>query len=489
MTKDPQEVILCVLEKIKYQVDLAPKDKLDIRKILAEDKREGIVRSIRNIMSSYNLGVRLMVSEVREKCGINFYELENVLGKIKGVKAIYEFIPIAKLGYFQILPSPKLNKIYQTIQEIDENPWFSEAGKIIRRKNLLRAQQKQPEEKIDYNNKFYAEIRAKELRRQFEKLNERQKELKELEERIYSRIRKELDVPIQYFKSYEEIINTISKQLAPAKNALEEISRLQSTTKSYLTPTLQRLVIPIKQIEEQIKNFNELYKTTDHLPSETIISPDVIRIKQGAEMISELKEIRKQIEKFPPKEGIKIEGLKEGLEKIAKTRKEEGKNKFPYKLPAGTKWENIIFQFLDEENVFIKVRQYKYYTNYKEMRLVGRGKSPKPSELWAFLKVLATKNGEIAIKDPEAKTKYKKQKELLSKSLQFYFGIDLDPFYPYEAYPPYKHQESYKIRMKLIPLPQLEKEQGDDLNKENKDDLGIEEEYKKQTPEIYDRYQ
>jgi len=81
--------------------------------------------------------------------------------------------------YLLSINQQKFDRFYKKWEEIDENPWFSEAGKIIRRKNLLRAQQKQPEEKIDYNNKFYAEIRAKELRRQFEELNERQKELKE----------------------------------------------------------------------------------------------------------------------------------------------------------------------------------------------------------------------------------------------------------------------------------------------------------------------
>ena len=143
---------------------------------------------------------------------------------------------------------------------------------------------------------------------------------------------------------------------------------------------------------------------------------------------------------------------------------------------------------MDDEKVFIKVKQHRHYTDYKEMRLVGKGKNPNPSELWTFLKVLALENGEIPIDNLKRETKYKKQKELLSKFLQSYFGINLDPFYPYKPYPPYKHERSYKIRMTLIPPPQSAKKQND-FNKEDKNDLGIEEDYKQQTPEIYDKNQ
>jgi len=77
------------------------------------------------------------------------------------------------------------------------------------------------------------------------------------------------------------------------------------------------------------------------------------------------------------------------------------------------------------------------------MRLVGRGKSPKPSELWAFLKVLATKNGEIAIKDPEAKTKYKKQKELLKKWPRFLKKDEVQVYLE-------KRKKEYQSLLKLI---------------------------------------
>jgi hypothetical protein len=119
-------------------------------------------------------------------------------------------------------------------------------------------------------------------------------------------------------------------------------------------------------------------------------------------------------------------------------------------LPAGTRWENITLKFENREDVFIKVREFEYRTNYKDMGFLGRGKDPAPSEAWALLSVLAKVGGELDIKDREAKTKYKKQKEVLSNKLMTYFGIDFDPFYPYQTYLPYKDSKSYKIRMTLI---------------------------------------
>jgi chromosome segregation ATPase len=174
------------------------------------------------------------------------------------VKASEYISSEAQIFYLGIL-QPELDKFCKKWEEIDENPWLSEETKIVQKEKLFEKQRKE------------AEIRVKEIRKHFEKLNERQKELKESEERIYSRIRKELDIPIQYFKSHEEIIKKISEQLAPLKDALERVGRAQQTVKISLTPALQRLAPSLKQLEEQIKNFNELYKAPDYSLSEAII--------------------------------------------------------------------------------------------------------------------------------------------------------------------------------------------------------------------------
>jgi len=146
---------------------------------------------------------------------------------------------------------------------------------------------------------------------------------------------------------------------------------------------------------------------------------------------------------------LQVEGLKE----LANAKKKDDKPKFPYKLPAGARWEEMIIKFFDDENVYIQVKQFKLNTTYKDMGFVGKGKIPNPSEAWAFLRVLSKLNGELAITDKEAKEKYKKQKEFLAKSLQSYFSIDYDPFYPYHSSSE-KSGNSYKIKITLIPPPE-----------------------------------
>lgn len=159
-----------------------------------------------------------------------------------------------------------------------------------------------------------------------------------------------------------------------------------------------------------------------------------------------------------------------------------GKPKFPHNLPAGTKWENITIKFEDDENVFIKVKQFKNSANFKDLGFTGKGNNPNPSEAWTFLRVLSMQKviGELAINDKDAKDKYKKQKEFLAKGLQSYFSIDYDPFYPYRASNE-KGGNSYRIKLTLIPPP--EQTEGDGEG-DKKDD--VKEYLKEQTPQKYE---
>ena len=123
---------------------------------------------------------------------------------------------------------------------------------------------------------------------------------------------------------------------------------------------------------------------------------------------------------------------------------------FPDKLPAGTTWQQMYMKFEDDENVLIVVGQYRRNLNYRDMGFTdNRGKKRNPNAAWKFLKVLAVHNGEIDIKDPDAKDTYKKQKQLLSDALKKYFALDADPFEPYRS------EGAYKIKMTLMASDEL----------------------------------
>lgn len=187
--------------------------------------------------------------------------------------------------------------------------------------------------------------------------------------------------------------------------------------------------------------------------------------------------LRKAIEEYTLEYNIEINTIN------TENKTESKINKFPHKLPRGTKWENFIFKFIDKEKVLIKVKQFEYTTNYKEMGFLGRGKDPIPSEGWNFLIVLSKLMGELSIKDPEARDKYKKQKEILSRILEEYFSIDYDPFYPYDEYiKDRKEKNSYKIKIFLIPF--VEKQENNLTLNEGNDDLGITEYINEQCPSV-----
>lgn len=160
--------------------------------------------------------------------------------------------------------------------------------------------------------------------------------------------------------------------------------------------------------------------------------------------------------------------------------------KFPYKLPAGTKWENITIKFRDNEKVTIFANGKELQTDFVGMGFDKGTQIIKPTKLWDFLVVLAKKNGEITSKDPEAKPEYKKQKELLSKELIRYFSITYDPFHTYHKYPPYKHDDSYKIRIILYPPEEeiISDKKRHLIIDEPNDILGIRDSYNEQTQQI-----
>jgi len=114
---------------------------------------------------------------------------------------------------------------------------------------------------------------------------------------------------------------------------------------------------------------------------------------------------------------------------------------FPYKIPAGTRWEDFMFAFIDDEIVVVKVKQHEVTLNFEDMGMAD-GRTGKPVIQWELLKLFAKNNGEILATSPEARDNYKKQKQILSQKLQEYFAIDFDPFRPYEG--------AYKTKFRIF---------------------------------------
>lgn len=193
----------------------------------------------------------------------------------------------------------------------------------------------------------------------------------------------------------------------------------------------------------------------------------------------ELEPNRERVRKFYEKHCLPSAKMEFGKKEDEKV---ETIKKFPYRMPAGTKWENITIQFLDNESALISVKGRKHKTNYKEMGFEDK-RSGKPDSQWLLLKIFAKYNGELSWKTTEANEKVKKTKELLAKTLQNYFKIDYDPFHPYHSSGLEKAKKSYKIKILLIP-PLKAETQGKIPEEENLD-KEIDKIYKEQTPEVY----
>ncbi len=182
---------------------------------------------------------------------------------------------------------------------------------------------------------------------------------------------------------------------------------------------------------------------------------------------------------------IVVSGLNESLKALRQKESLKAGPRFPYKIPAGTYWNNVIIKFLNDEKVEIWVKRLKHIADFKEMGMVGKGKVPTPCEKWLFMKVLAKCYGELSIKDPEAKDKYKKQKQALTETLRNYFSIDYDPFYPYQSCPE-KRGNSYKIKLTLIPPPEKNNLEQSIDNEDDADTLGINEFLNEEAPQVID---
>jgi len=175
----------------------------------------------------------------------------------------------------------------------------------------------------------------------------------------------------------------------------------------------------------------------------------------------------------------KINGYKQSILKTSK--KEDSINRIP-KID-GLKWDEILIKFIDGHNVKIKIRDEVYNKDYKEMGF-DDSKTKKPDKQWALLKILSKNRGSISWGDSEATKKIKKTKQLLSDGLKNYFEKSDDPFRKYKKGSGF----GYEIKIELLPDSEefLGKTSKGNDNKDDDDDLGIEEYRNDIAPSVYE---
>jgi hypothetical protein len=117
---------------------------------------------------------------------------------------------------------------------------------------------------------------------------------------------------------------------------------------------------------------------------------------------------------------------------IQKTARETAFTKFPYRLPAGTLWNQITIVFISINSIEIHVKGNAHGTGYADMGFANMN-SGKPNKQWSLLYALAKNNGNISFTQENEMPKIQKQKETLSRKLQHYFSLDTDPFEPYST--------------------------------------------------------
>lgn len=130
-------------------------------------------------------------------------------------------------------------------------------------------------------------------------------------------------------------------------------------------------------------------------------------------------------------------------------------NKFPFKIPAGTTWKNIIIQFTDSNYVNIQVAGHSHPTGYADMGFVDK-RTSKPTIQWGLLSLLAKGGGELPNSSSDVDDSYKKHKQILSDKLKDYFNLESDPFEPYKS--------GYKTKITLVPPPAQKDEPQNDYS-------------------------
>ena len=124
----------------------------------------------------------------------------------------------------------------------------------------------------------------------------------------------------------------------------------------------------------------------------------------------------------------------------------------PLSAPGGINWSDVSIWFISPERVEVRAGIPLGVVNFIRMGFKdGRIKKPdlyKPDLSWAALRTFAKLNEEISWKDKGVEEKVRNSLKscvkVIRKRLQFLFGIQSDPFHPYD-----RGERSYRTRFKI----------------------------------------
>jgi len=116
-------------------------------------------------------------------------------------------------------------------------------------------------------------------------------------------------------------------------------------------------------------------------------------------------------------------------------------------IPEGITWSDIFIYFISPDSVEIRAGKPLGVKNFIEMGFKDR-RSVKPDLIWETLKTFAKYNGEISWSDrgiaPRINKNLKSYIKDVRKRLKFLFGIEDDPFYPYD-----RKAKAYRLKSSI----------------------------------------
>jgi hypothetical protein len=117
-----------------------------------------------------------------------------------------------------------------------------------------------------------------------------------------------------------------------------------------------------------------------------------------------------------------------------------------FPTPPGTRWQDVTIRFLTQHQVHVRVGQTSAVFDFTQMGMAdGRTNPVVPDSRWTLLVAFAKGRGVVRWCSTVENRRRQKHKEGLSKRLRAFFGIEDDPFEPFED------RSGWRARIRVVP--------------------------------------